>query len=113
MSDTISCSDSNGNFCDGVEHGPLNESIEEHNDLNISSNDLPDISLQDISSNDLRSTASDLELSINELAPETPEKNGKSLLNLSSDFLPAESPERKHSCWKKYQYMFWIHIMLM
>ncbi len=107
MSDSRSSSDANGNFCDGVEQGPLNESVEEHNDLNISSNDLPDISqhdlssndlpdisLHNISSNDLPPEASDLELSSNDLPPESPEKNEMSLLNRSSDFLPTESPKR-------------------
>ena len=107
MSDSRSSSDANGNFCDGVEQGPLNESVEEHNDLNISSNDLPDISqhdlssndlpdisLHNISSNDLPPEASDLELSSNDLLPESPEKNEMSLLNRSSDFLPTESPKR-------------------
>ena len=107
MSDSRSSSDANGNFCDGVEQGPLNESVEEHNDLNISSNDLPDISqhdlssndlpdisLHNISSNDLPPEASDLELSSNDLPPEGPEKNEMSLLNRSSDFLPTESPKR-------------------
>lgn len=107
MSDSRSSSDANGNFCDGVEQGPLNESVEEHNDLNISSNDLPDISQHDLSSNDLPDIslhnisyndlppeASDLELSSNDLPPESPEKNEMSLLNRSSDFLPTESPKR-------------------
>ena len=107
MSDSRSSSDANGNFCDGVEQGPLNESVGEHNDLNISSNDLldisqhdlssndlPDISLYDISSNDLPPEASDLELSSNDLPPESPEKNEIALLNRSSDFLPTESPKR-------------------
>ena len=107
MAKTPASSDANGNFSDvleDLEQGPLNESLdpagfgEDNSEINISTDDLP----PDSPGDGEVSAVENGEVSLLEGEEGSRIENGElsrcedeSLLNISSDFLPAESPERK------------------